>query len=406
MSPIEVLAYEKYSQSTFILLRNYNWFIFKLPELIKTGSLFAPIFSSPHRSLLPRESDLTEPPAASTPVATAIIRFNESRILYAVHPHYIALRVQQSCIHVIPIEGNNEPFIIPILQSNIVDMAFLGPVSCSTRLSFISDSQTGDRLLSVYSLNDTSTEFSLEFTVNLPNNAHSLLPLHPELHSSIVVFTRDGVIRITAPEGLSQTVEHLSAFMPPYIVHHCHFFDDIYLICDSCGGLSGVSLPVEGTVTIESMKNVGPTSGIIAINKQHFFVASPFGDSSIYYYEFNENDGKLYEKGSFQLSSKVLSLIEFDNKIFYSTEGGGIGQLTECDDVLLMKVRDALDEENVVMLADTITPAMFEWKQENIFIDLDNLEVILKLPKRLINKIAQKVGMNRDELVNHLQKYL
>lgn len=340
MSPVEVCAsIDKNSPSLFILLRNMNWFIINNLKIAKHGSLYNPNLYPPERSLLPRNSELMEPPAASSPTATATIRFSEKRILYRLHPKFIALHLQHDVIHVIKIncdndDENGEIITIPLLYTNLVDMTFMGPTSCSTRLAFIANNKSDGIILCAYTLNQKQTDFVLDFTVDLPNDAHSLLALKPEIESSLVVFTRDGIIRITSLEGLSHTVEHLSSYIPPYILHHCYFYDDIYLICDACGGLSGVSLPIEGSIAIGSITNVGPTSGIIVIDKNYFFVSSPFGDSYLYEFRLMENCFELNVCDVVKGNALISNLQLYDDDIYCSSGRGNSCSISKFENLV------------------------------------------------------------------------
>lgn len=295
LSPIRVIdSIQAEIPTVFVLLRNLNYFILELPHIVQYGSLFKPngCFSSRH--ILSHGSFFADQPQSVSSSTTATISFNEQRIIHASHPNFIAVYVYHDTINIIPLNLNQSKkkqklYTINLLQPNVVNMAFLGPTSCSARIALIADSSNSSRTLVVYKYSEAHDDFVYEFEFELPSDSYYIIPIHPELQSTLAIITSDGVIRVCAPEGLPHTAERLYSFMPPIVVNTCHFIDDIYLLCDSCGGLSGMRLPLEGPIATENCKIVGPTSGIVASDSTHFFISSPFGDLVGYTFIKHEN---------------------------------------------------------------------------------------------------------------------
>lgn len=333
MSPIKVIApIDGENLSVFVMLRNYNWFLFKIPDLVRSGSFYLATGCKPRRSILKRSSLLSQRPAASNPTATAAVIFAEERVAYAVHPQYLAMHIYADLIHVLPLRENLPPILVP-LRSNVVDLAFMGPTTVSCRLVYISDSQHGGRELHVLKLSGDGKQFVHDFSCDLPADAHSILPLQAEQEASVMVFTRDGLIRVTAPLMLPHTVEHLAAFLPKdgVILHHCHFYDDIYLMCDSCGGLSGGQFPILGRPRTEFMKSVGSACGIVAIDNRHFMIGSPFGDSIIYECDMLDNGFTISECGKIPGTGPVMQMNVEDQALLCATGRGPSGCLRVFD---------------------------------------------------------------------------
>ena len=327
MSPIVVLApIDGDSPSVFVMLRNYNWFIFNLPDLVRAGSFYVATGCKPRRSILKRSSLLSQRPAASNPTATAAVIFAEERVAYAVHPGYLAVHIYADVIHVLPLHENTNPILVPV-RSTVVDLAFMGPTDVSCRLVYISDSQHGGRELHILKLSGDGTQFVHDIDCDLPADAHSILPLQAQKEASVMVFTRDGLIRVTAPLMIPHTVEHLAAFLPKdgVILHHCHFYDDIYLMCDSCGGLSGGQFPTLGRPRTEFMKSVGSACAIVAIDSRHFIIGAPFGDSIIYECELPENGFVIKECGRIPGTGPVLQMIPNTHGLLCATGRGPSG---------------------------------------------------------------------------------
>jgi hypothetical protein len=281
-SPIIVIApFGDSGLSVFILLRNYNFLIFRLPELVRFGSLSFPT-SSPARSLLFHQDSLFSPLLAGRdPTSTATIRFVEGRVRYSTHPKFLALHVVSDAIHVLSVDSDLI-LRIPVHEPNIVDMAFIEPKSSCCRLVYLADWRSGRRLC-FFTLNANGSAFVEEHPEirELPKDAHSLLPLRKHSEGSLIVFTREGIIRVTARQGGPHTEDRISIFLPSdgIILCSCWLFDDVYLLCDSCGGLTAGFFGTEGCPRTEVLKRVGPTSKVVAIDADRFIVGSPFGDS-------------------------------------------------------------------------------------------------------------------------------
>jgi hypothetical protein len=277
--------------SVFVLLRTHNWFILQIPDLLRFGNLDSPIFCRPSRSILRHASLLAPVPAGSNPTATATIRFCEESVACSFHPDFVALYIHADAIHVLPLSSESPPIIVPVVEANLVDMAFFpGP---DVRIGFLCDAPKG-RALHVVSLGRDRRSFVDDYTAELPNEAHSILPLSD---TTLIVFTRDGIARIADQRPHQHSIEYLAVFLPSdgVILHACHFFGDVYLLCDSCGGLTGGLFTVAGRPRTEFMRSVGPASAIVAIDDRRFVIASPFGDSVIYEAEISEGGFRLTE---------------------------------------------------------------------------------------------------------------
>lgn len=320
MLPIVGLeAIENDSPSVFVLLRNLDWYIFQLPELIAAGSFIVPHMVKDRRFFLPVDNYSELGSTCQNPISTAAIHVMESRIPIAVHPQYIAVHIIHNLIHVIPIKQPNNIILIKINFPNVVDIAFLGPVNYSTRLAILCDPEfnrkdygdekaTKKRVFAVYSLQRGTTEFKQEFILDVKPDSHTILPLSTARESSAVVFTLDGVIRITAPEGLTQTVEHITLFLEGLVLLCEHYSDDIYFLEDSSGGLCVALLPPDGRPSSLKLLYTGPASSVVTIDKNRFAVASAFGDCTFYYAEFGDNVRQIETISTLEATGTVRSL--------------------------------------------------------------------------------------------------
>ncbi|EAX90810.1 hypothetical protein TVAG_094790 [Trichomonas vaginalis G3] len=336
MSPIVGLeALETESPSVFVLLRNLHWYIFQLPELIAAGSFHTPNLVKDRRFLLPVENYAENGSTCQNPISTAAIRFIENKIPIAIHPQYIAVHIVHNCIHIIPIKQPNNIIILKINYPNIVDIAFIGPVNYSTRLAILCDPEFsrkdyGDekvakqRVFVVYSLQRGTTEFKQEFSLDVKPDSHTILPLSPARESSAIVFTLDGVIRITAPEGLNQDVEHITLFLEGLVLLCEHYSEDIYFLGDSNGGLVVALLPTEGRPSSLKLKYTGPLSSIVTIDKSHFSVSNTFGDTTFFYAEFGDNVRKIEPIKTIEATGTVRSLTTLQSGDVRMLAGRGI----------------------------------------------------------------------------------
>lgn len=329
LSPIEVIETAQGEVPiVFVLLRNLNYFIMQLPNILSHGSLMKPNLCPPLRNIMSHGPFFSDQPQDVSSSTTALIRFKEKRYLHASHPYFIAVQVCHNAIHIIPLlqyhlyseeprsrqRKNNDShskrqmYVINLLYPNVISMDFLGPTSCSARLAFLASTCNSTRSLIVYKYSEIKDDFLLELEIEVPSDSHYILPLHPELESTLAIITSDGIIRVTAPEGLHTTTDRLSSFMPPIVLNACHFYDDIYLLCDCCGGLTGMNLPVDGSLVTENMKFVGPVSGIIAYDSTHFIISSPFGDCVSYTFIKHDDYIQLQEFSRIPSIGPVFSL--------------------------------------------------------------------------------------------------
>ena len=329
MNPIlEIAALYSDQPSIFVVLRNFNWFIFNLPELFYAGHFDILDISLAKRFITPTKSSLSHGSNCNDPISTASIRFLEKKIPIAIHPNYIALHIVNNLIHVISTkEPQKPPILIKINQPNVVDIAFIGPISPSfnARLAVISDPEynrqehqqqliqqqqqqqlqmqmqtqitpiqnemkANKRVFIVYNLPRNGTEFRKEFSIDLRPDAHTILPLAIDMGSSCVIFTFDGLIRITCPETVQPTTEHITVFLEGITLVCEHIFDDYYYLADAGGGLCAGKFPVQDRPTTEKLREVGPVSSIVTIDPTHVLITSTFGDASIYKLNVSSRD--------------------------------------------------------------------------------------------------------------------
>ena len=316
VSPILVIdSFESEKPSLFVLLKNMNWFIFELPDLKFNDTLYRVNPIPPTREIVHHGLFYAEQIPNALSHVTANINFNEKQIVHASHPDFIAVNVFNGVVHLISTKTKTDPFIINVLYPNVVSMTFIGPTLYSVRLAILTDSNGECRMVRVFKFYKNKSQFMLEHTISVPIDSHYLLPLQPKLQSTLAVFTKEGIVRINMPEDLPYSIENLSAFMPSIILHACYFYDDIYLLCDSSGGLIAIKLPVDGYLSTENMKITGPSSGIVVFDKEHFFVASPFGDSIAYKFIKNENNIQLIEFWRIQSSGPIFHLTWEENNL-------------------------------------------------------------------------------------------
>jgi hypothetical protein len=301
--------------SVFVLLRNHNWLIFCHPRLCRFGTLDTS--NRPHRSILKRASPTSHHRAASTPIATATVNATEDQICYAVCPSYVALHVRSNAIDVIPLHDDAPSVLIPVLESNIVDIGFVP--GRPMRLAYLGDSANG-RILHVVALGGRPV-----FSASLRSDAHSILAVN---ETALIVFTHEGIARVTNDDSIAR-VEYLATFWhrDGIVLHHCHFYDNVYLLCDSCGSLMGGLFTNDGRPRTEFIRNVGPASAVAVIDRRHLVVASPFGDSVIYESNLLENAFTLGEVGRIAATGPVLSMSTLPEGILCATGRGETGAL-------------------------------------------------------------------------------
>jgi len=340
VSPIIGITSSVETHDVFIILRNFNWFVFRDAELVNSGSFKELQQSLAERSIINSSDLLSCGSISGNAISTATIRFYEKRILLVSHPSYVALSLFSNSIYLVPYSSQNKMIEIPIMLPNVVDIAFIGPLNFSIRLAVLTDSHNDNRVLTVYNIILASASWKIEFLVDLPKNAHSILPLQATYESSALVFTNDGVVRITAPQGLPQKIEHISAFLEDTILNHCPFYDDVYLITDASGGLSVGKFPIEARPVTERIQNIGPVSSMVAFDRTRFFISTPFGDSILYGCDITDEGCLLNEISRIPTISFISSIYNHPFGGLVSLIGRGematltiFEQMVECEKV-------------------------------------------------------------------------
>ena len=318
-TPISVLAvYPGPDQCVLIVLRNLNFFIFRLPELIRCGtiSLNGSIFTT--RRILRVSSPFERASTGPNPKITQSIRFKENQFAFAAHPNYVALAVASGYIHVIP---KDKPFFsVSVNYSSIVDMAFLGPTlySSITRLAILADGQSRNRELHVVKI--VGKEFEEEFTLNLPNDAYMIIPLNQESESSLVISTSSGDHIISAPIDAPLLQQPLSTHVSTVSISHTPLGNDLYLILDAEGGIRAAHFPIEGRPKVDVFSNTQALGGSIIFVDNSIIVSSPFTDMISLSYELRDTGCTVNEQARFKVNGPVRHLLVDDKRLLSSNE--------------------------------------------------------------------------------------
>jgi hypothetical protein len=119
-------------------------------------------------------------------------------------------------------------------------------------------------------------------------------------------------------------------------------------------------------------------------------------DSSVFCYELNQ--GAIFEIGSFQVDSNILCFCLADSGLLYGTAGGGIGRFERSEDEDLLRIQEAFDEKELLIVPDRKPPALFEWKQRTLFVDIDTFRIIEKLPIQTSRSLLAKARVRKEKL--------
>ena len=312
---ISILAvYPGPEQYVFILLSNLNYFIFNLPELKSSGtiSLNGSIFAS--RRILPITNPIERGSLGSNFQITQSIRFKEKQFAFASHPQFVALSIASGFIHFIP--KDRPQFYVPINYNNIVDMCFLGPTMYTGihRLALLTDSSTNNRELHVFKISGRDIEE--EFSITLPPDAYSIIPLKQESEASLVISTSNGVHRITAPIDVPFTQEPLSTFVSTIAISHTSLGNDLYLILDAEGGICAAQFPIEGRPKVEKLSKTNSLGGSIIAIDNNLIVSSPYFGMVSYNYELTHQGCNIIEQARYSVSGPIRHMA-YDGKQLY-----------------------------------------------------------------------------------------
>ena len=342
-TPISILAvYPGPEQYVFILLENLNYFIFNLPELKSFGrlSLNGSIFAV--RRILPITNPVERGSLGSNSNITQSIRFKEKQFAYACHPQFVALSVASGFIHFIP--KDRPQFCIPINYNNIVDMCFLGPTLYTGihRLAILTDGSTNNRELHVFKISGRDMEE--DFSLTLPADAYSIIPLKQESEASLVISTSNGIHRITAPIDIPLTQEPLPTFVSTIAISHTSLGNDLYLILDAEGGICAAQFPIEGRPKVEKLSKTNSLGGCIIAIDNNIIVSSPYFGMVSYNFELTSQGCNITEQARYNVSGPIRH-IAFDGKqLFVANEKIRLYEKTiSCRTSCVMNVKGIFD---------------------------------------------------------------
>jgi hypothetical protein len=63
-----------------------------------------------------------------------------------------------------------------------------------------------------------------------------------------------------------------------------------------------------------------------------------------------------------------------------------------------LRLRDTLEKTQLTLRADRTVPAPFEWAHEPLFVDLDTLAIVRKLPLKEVATILRDAAVSEKEL--------
>jgi hypothetical protein len=122
------------------------------------------------------------------------------------------------------------------------------------------------------------------------------------------------------------------------------------------------------------------------------FISAASVDGVVYAWRL-EPEGRLVELGGFWCDSEVRTFCVVGGKLFYGTEGGGIGCFAENEDEALPSLRELVRERGIVVVPDRTPPALSESLRSSAFVDLDTLAIIRQLPSPEITDILGRADL-------------
>lgn len=372
-TPIALIAsFGNAAPEVFVLLRNLNWFIFNLPELKRYGSIITQGMIKVSRRVLPIKSPFDIGSTGSNSRITESIRIKEQQFAFATHPDYIALSVLSGRITIIP--RNRGMFDIPVSYTNIVDLAFMGPTVVSARLAILTDSKKNNRELHVCKI--IGVDLEEEFSLPLPPDAYSMIPLHPEVESSIIISTNDGIHRITAPIDLPLKCEHLSTFVSTISISSAPLGDELYLILDAEGCICAASFPIDGRPRVERLLQTNAVAGSIIFLNQSVIVSSPYTDLISYSFDRDESSCRMDIQAKLPISGPIRHIATHDDNIYISNDSIRLFEKTiECRTAAITEIGNCLSifSSNLFVCLSYIESSRILTTDDNGFI-FDNVD--------------------------------
>lgn len=109
---------------------------------------------------------------------------------------------------------------------------------------------------------------------------------------------------------------------------------------------------------------------------------------------------------SFECFGFVTAFAAKNNNLFYGTDGGGIGVFSTSEETNLVDLEEIImNDDNLTVLADHIPRKQFEWDQREMFVDIDNLNVLKSISPQDLKSLLRKAKVDFNTFFASIQTF-
>ena len=209
-------------------------------------------------------------------------------VRFASHPTVMVAQIGYKTLQVFPIAPNSTldvPFPIRIGCRDIIDFAFIGPVSRVTRLAVLTKELDHTVRLRVIDLEPSDRTYTDDTNdkVQLPNDTRSIIAFEPDSQSIVIAFSGQKAIRVAYNVGLTPQVTTATIRTPWPLLKMAAMDRNFYVaIEEESLALRVAKIEEKGTVHFINVATAPSPTALVPVTSKLAFVGSDVQDSVLF----------------------------------------------------------------------------------------------------------------------------
>lgn len=209
-------------------------------------------------------------------------------IRFASHPTVLVAQIGYKTLNVFPISTNSSleaPFPIRIGCKDIIDFAFVGPVSKVTRLAILTREFDHTAVLRVIDIEPSDRAFNEDVgsRVSVPNDTRSIIAFEPDSQSIVIAFSGQKAIRVAYNVGLTPQVTTATIRTPSPLLKMAAMDPNFYVAIEEGSlELRVAKIEEKGTVHFINVEVAPLPTALVPVTSTLAFVGSAKQDSVLF----------------------------------------------------------------------------------------------------------------------------
>ena len=240
---------------------------------------------------------------------------------FATHPTVVIAQVGPRSLNVFPIDSNSfleAPFPVQIGCREIIDFAFVGPVSKVTRLIVLTREFNGSALLRAIDVEPLENSYveDQKNWVAVPDDAVSVVPFEPDSQSIVIVFSGQKAIRVAYNVGLTPQVT-TATIRTPWPLQKMTAMDRNFYIAveEKSLALRAAKIEEMGIVNFVNVGSAPEPTALVPVTQNLAFIGSAKEDSVLVMVSQNEEHPTASVFSTIKATGKVNSFLIEENKV-------------------------------------------------------------------------------------------